>query len=310
MPSLGIVDRHSHLSNARKVVSHSNLYELGGEAVSSTTKIPIPRSKLICLNLTMFLFHTLLAFVTLFFGNVDLKAPLYKTDMNFTIQQNTTPAWDLVPTYEYANVDFYFTVITSIFFIISAVFHLGNATLWKHFYFAELQECRVPTRWIEYFFSASVMMLLLAYGAGIRDVMLLVAVASLVATTIPFGHWTEVCARPKNLDEWTLPLSQRLLPYALGHFPQIVAWGIVLFSVYDESDIERIPSFVLIIIWSQLLLFFSFGMVQLWQQSSKPRAYVKGEVAYQFLSLISKGVLGGLLIANVLVLSNYNEIFD
>ena len=41
------------------------------------------------------------------------------------------------------------------------------------------------------------MMLLLSYGAGLRDPMLLIAVTALVATTMPFGYWTK-CAQTKS----------------------------------------------------------------------------------------------------------------
>ena len=63
------------------------------------------------------------------------------------------------------------------------------------------------------------------------------------------------------------------------------------------------------IVWSQLVLFLSFGAVQLWQQASPPSMYFRGEMAYQVLSLACKGTLGGLLLANVLVLGDVAETF-
>ena len=70
------------------------------------------------------------------------------------------------------------------------------------------------------------------------------------------------------------------------------------------------PDFVYAIIWSELVFFFSFGGVQLWQQCVRPSRYWRGEVAYQLLSLLAKGVLGSILIFNVLMLSNFDEIFE
>ena len=70
------------------------------------------------------------------------------------------------------------------------------------------------------------------------------------------------------------------------------------------------PAFVYVIIWLQLLLFFSFGIVQIVQIMLPPSAFYKGEIAYQWLSLISKGLLGSLLLANVLVLGSFEEIYE
>lgn len=282
----------------------------GAREVSKPFTVPTSRRLLTILNLMMALFHSSLAFVTLYFGNLDLEGSLWKSEMNFTRYDNATPPWDLIPTFVQLETGLNLTIFTAVFFMISAFFHLGNVVVWRQFYFSELENCRCPTRFIEYFFSAAVMMLLLGFNAGVRDVMLLIALASLIAITMPFGYWTEVIARPESLDAWSTSFASRIYPYVIGHFPQLVAWGIVVASFYDETDLSRVPDFVHIIIWGELVIFFSFGIVQLVQQLSRPRFYVNGEIAYQILSLTSKGILGGVLLSNVLILSNYNEVFD
>jgi hypothetical protein len=273
----------------------------------SIVTVPVNRYLMITLNITMAIFHSSLVFLTFFFGKIDLEGKLYKSEM---LYNHSTPGFELIPTFSELENGLYLTVVTASFFIISALFHFGNATIWKNYYISELENCRAPTRWIEYFFSAAVMIVLISYGLGIRDVMLIFALAGLIATTMPYGYWTEYISRPKTLDEWNLPLRIRLTPYILGHIPQLTAWGVLIASFYDESDMENIPVFVHGILWGELALFFSFGFVQLGQQCSKPRHYVRGEIAYQILSFGSKGLLGGLLLANVLILSNFNEIYD
>ena len=68
-----------------------------------------------------------------------------------------------------------------------------------------------------------------------------------------------------------------------------------------------IPSFVYVILWVELVLFFSFGFVALAQLLLPPKHFWRGELAFQVLSLVSKGLLGILLISNVLVLSSFDD---
>lgn len=69
------------------------------------------------------------------------------------------------------------------------------------------------------------------------------------------------------------------------------------------------PSFVYVIIISQLLLFSCFGITQfvlLWRVDGA-RLYFWGETSYQVLSLLAKGVLGLVLIFNVLLFDSFEE---
>ena len=155
------------------------------------------------------------------------------------------------------------------------------------------------------------MIVLIAYGAGIRDGTALLAVAALIATTMPFGWWTELGANPKSLAEWTEPLWYRLIPWIIGHVPQLAAWIIILNQFYNNGwDVSQVPDFVHVIIWGELLFFFSFGFVCLGVQIAEPRHFAKGEIAFQTLSLVSKGVLGLILIVNVLMLSRFDDLYD
>lgn len=69
------------------------------------------------------------------------------------------------------------------------------------------------------------------------------------------------------------------------------------------------PDFVYAIIVSQLLLFSCFGITQfvlLWRVDG-PSVYYWGEVSYQVLSLLAKGILGLLLMINVLIFDSFDE---
>lgn len=269
-----------------------------------------PRSRIFCLNVAMCVFHLTLMTTTLTLGKLDLKIPIYSTNLTFV--ENTSgddgPRFQLIPEYvEYSHI--YLTLLTASFFLCSALAHGGNATLWRSFYERELGLCRVTTRWIEYFFSASIMIFIIAFNAGIREYLLLLAITALIATTMCFGLLTEMYARPVSDTTWSQPFAQRFLFHGLGYIPQISAWVLILFNFYSDAT-QNPPDFVYIIVWTELGLFFSFGLVQLYQMLRGPKDYYKGEIMYQWLSVIAKGLLGMLLLSNVLILSSFDELYN
>lgn len=262
----------------------------------------------------MVVFHTALAVVTLALANRDLAGPVYKTVLDFVPRDPDDEAagWDLVPSAAPAG-ELPLTWLVASFFLLSALFHTLNATVLRETYLNALADCRTPTRWTEYFFSASVMMVIVAYTLGVRDRAVLLAIAALVGTTMFFGHWTEVAARPTPDGKgWTTPLAVRLLPWLWGHVPQSVAWFLVIWQFYDgaANPADTAPAFVHVILWSELVLFFSFGGAALLSQCVPPRRFWQGELAFQVLSLVSKGLLGTLLLTYVLMLSRFEEIYE
>ena len=277
------------------------------ESVSSLTSQQKRRLRI--LNLIMFLFHSSLATVTLVVGNMNIRLTTFdlslKLNMNASIDSFLVPN-PIVNPYGYI----YVTWAVSIFFMLSAFFHLGNATVWYSWYISELERLRSPFRWIEYFFSASTMVLILAYLSGTIVFVQLFLIVSLISATMLFGHLTEVInTKKENADEWKLSLIPRLTPHFMGYVPQNSAWIAIMYTYYGgfvgfSSDFNR-PSFVDIIVWVQMGLFFSFGFVQLVVLFRKPSKYIQGEFAYQTLSLVAKGSLGGMLLANLLFFGSY-----
>lgn len=272
-------------------------------------RISIPRGTLLRWNFAMFLFHSSLAIVTLTVGKLDLKVQLYKTAIDF--QRRNGTGWDLIPHYV-PQGSLYFTVLTGSFFILSALFHLMNATLLRGLYLSELEQCRTPTRWIEYTLSAPVMIILIAYGLGIRERALIFAIAVLIGITMPFGYWVEVVARPISTTQWALPMYKRLFPWIIGHIPQVAAWLIIIVQFYDGNidPNDSIPWWVHLILWFEFALFFSFGIASVISQWSQPQYFYRGELLFQVLSLVSKGLLGILLLSNVLMLSRFEDIYN
>jgi hypothetical protein len=282
------------------------------------------------LNIMMFLFHTSFAAVTLVLGKISLNVPIYRITLtpnitisnlenynNFTVSQitNKFPNWEdqinefLKVSTEKQNFTLPMTWLVATFFFLSAFFHIGNSVLWWKYYISYMEEQQSPFRWMEYTLSASVMILIVSYGAGVRIDVDLFMLFVLIATTMFFGHLTEVInKRSTTEDKWTLPLGQRLTPHLMGYLPQISAWVVIVYTFTSNSG--DAPDFVTAIIWTELALFFSFGFVQLTVILRPPSKYVQGEVAYQVLSLLSKGLLGVIMMVNVIFLGSWTCIVD
>ena len=201
----------------------------------------------------MTLFHSGLVALTLILGNRDLSVPIFKTDIEFRYTDNETEVasgsddsrpWELYPVYKEGGT-LPLTWLVALFFMLSAFFHLLNATILRKYYLSNLAECLSPTRYTEYTFSAAVMQLLIAYTLGVRERMLIVSAAVLVGITMPFGYWTEMIARPSGPDTWEKPFMVRIFLWVIGYIPQVTAWIIVIWNFYDEDGRLRRISFML-----------------------------------------------------------------
>jgi hypothetical protein len=271
----------------------------------------------------MFVFHAILAATILGVGNSDLTVPVFRTSLSFEVLVNGTyeavsdgddpsdpEAFRLWPYYEERGT-LRLVELTAAFFLLSALFHLLNATFLWPLYRHMLLRCYTPTRWIEYVFSAPIMFVLIAYGLGMRSRGEFVAVVALVATTMFFGFWVEREGRPASPTEWCRPLWHRIYPWFLGHVPQVAAWLILVLQFYDNAlDSRDVPDFVHAILWGELVLFFSFGAASLLSQLRSPAEFYRGELLFQILSLLSKGLLGILLLSNVLMLQRFEELYE
>lgn len=266
-------------------------------------------------NLACGLLHTFLAISTLSAGTLELRVPLYSTRVTFVDNVNASvgePRFLLVPSYRrLEHCALPLTYWVALFFAVSAVAHVGSATAWRPAYERELLHCRCPSRWVEYALSAPIMMVAIAIGVGVREYSLLLCMFGLTATTMAFGFLTERAAEVGLDGQWTAPAHVRLVPHVLGYVPQTIAWVALLGGFYDDPAQagSEPPAFVYAIVWTQVTLFASFGVVQVVQQLQPPAVYWKGELAYQALSLGSKATLGLLLLFNVLVLSSVDAAF-
>ena len=185
----------------------------------------------------------------------------------------------------------------------------------RGFYLVWLSSAQNPARWLEYFASASVMILLIAVVGGISNVFTLIALFTLIATTQLFGHLAEL-ANPADSDGTWQKKSRfaRMWPSLLGWVPYVPVWVIILWNFHRAIDKaaandREVPGFVYGVIYGQVVLFSLFAIPQLivLGLSNGPKLFWAGEMAYVILSLTSKAVLGLLFVASTFAFDSLEE---
>ena len=185
----------------------------------------------------------------------------------------------------------------ALFLGLSSFFHFIVASKW---FFARYQKGLTKNinvfRWVEYSFSSSLMIFLIAQITGISNYGALLGIIGVNASMILFGWLQERYVKPGSSD-W--------LPFIFGCFAGIIPWLIVLISVLapnSPSDATP-PGFVYGIIVSIFVLFNVFAYVQYkqYQAKGKWKDYLRGERAYIVLSFVAKATLALQIFANTLI---------
>ena len=151
-------------------------------------------------------------------------------------------------------------------------------------YKANLLQSRNYGRWIEYFFSSSLMIVLIAMITGISDVAALLAIFGVNAAMILFGLLQEKYEQPGK-PGWP--------PFWFGSFAGIIPWVAIVIYVWAPGLKASPPGFVYGIIISLFVFFncFAVNMVLQYKQVGPWRDYLFGEKVYIILSLTAKALL-------------------
>ena len=182
------------------------------------------------------------------------------------------------------------------FMAISAVSLLLIASPWLFpWYKRNLLQNKNYGRWTEYFFSSSIMIVLISQICGISDVAALLAIFGINASMILFGALQE---------KYENPGKPSLLPFWFGSFAGIIPWIAILIYVIAPGVNANPPGFVYAIIVSLFIFFncFAVNMILQYKQVGRWRDYLFGEKTYILLSLTAKTLLAWQVFANVLIL--------
>ncbi len=171
----------------------------------------------------------------------------------------------------------------AVFLFLAAFDHFATATFARRTYERDLARGINRFRWVEYSFSATLMVLLIGFYSGITDVTAVFAIAGANVAMILFG-WLQERMNPPGRTTTTM------MPFWFGTVAGIAPWLAIWFNVIGAPEV---PGFVYVIVVAELIFFFSFGLNQWLQYKGvgRWRNYAYGEKTYLVLSLAAKSLL-------------------
>ncbi|MCX5647045.1 MAG: heliorhodopsin HeR [Phycisphaerae bacterium] len=123
-------------------------------------------------------------------------------------------------------------------------------------------------RWIEYFFSSSIMIVLISQLTGISDVAALVAIAGINGCMILFGLLMEKYERPGKAS-W--------LPFWFGSFAGIIPWIAIVIYVWAPGLDASPPGFVYGIVASLFVFFNCFAVNPIFYSLAEKSGVLNGD---------------------------------
>ena len=241
-------------------------------------------------NLACCLFHFIQAIIVLALGLGSSTLGKFKLPLTtvFTVWPRGYPQQELI-----VRGYLPFVAATSGFAFMSAVAH-ASVLIGYSCYVCDLRRRINRFRWVEYAFSSSWMIALIAMLFGCYDILTLVLIASVNACMIWFGWLMEtsnIGRKPSQID-WD--------PFIFGAFAGAVEWAVVF--AYASSGSRDIPGFVWGILAAYVIMFQTFPInmglqysrISYWSDrywGFQGGGYYLGEVVYCFLSLIAKTLL-------------------
>lgn len=252
-------------------------------------------SKLRRFNLFMAFLHAVQGVMMLYLSK-NVKLPVTTGFLNFdaTIQK-------LVPASEHLfDINLAYLVVAFLF--ISVLAHLIIATVYNKTYNKNLVKGINKARWIEYAFSASTMMVVIAMLVGIYDLGALVMIFALIALMNLMGLVMEV--HNQTLRQAQGRPETSWLPFYIGCIAGIIPWIVIgiFFWAANKFGAGEIPTFVYWIYVSIFIAFncFAINMILQYKKTGKWADYLYGERSYIILSLVAKSLLAWQVFAGTL----------
>lgn len=185
--------------------------------------------------------------------------------------------------YHWFNISTGWGVFTFLAISAAALFIIASPPVFS-WYKRNLLKNRNYGRWIEYFFSSSIMIVLISQITGISDIAALLAIFGINASMILFGALQE---------KYEEPGKPNLLSFWFGSFAGIIPWIAIVIYVWAPGLTVSPPGFVYGIIVSLFVFFncFAINMILQYKQVGPWRDYLYGEKVYILLSLIAKALL-------------------
>lgn len=232
-------------------------------------------------NLIMGILHFLQAIAMLLLSN-DFKLPLTTSYLEFdNISKVISTSLQTVGQLRIGPF------VASFLFISSFAHFVLSLPKINEWYSKNLAKGINYARWIEYSFSSSIMVVIIAMLSGMYDLPSLILIFTLNAMMILFGLLMEVHNQTTQKTNW--------LSFIFGCIAGIVPWIVIAmyFLGAAKGTDNTIPKFVYYILASLFIFFniFAVNMVLQYKKVGKWRNYLFGEKVYIILSLVAKSAL-------------------
>jgi hypothetical protein len=180
------------------------------------------------------------------------------------------------------------------FLFLSAIAHFLIAFPFNKKYNEGLKNNINIARWIEYAFSSSVMMVVIALLVGISDISTVIVIFFLNAMMILFGWMMELHNQTTKKVNWT--------SFIFGSIAGIGPWIAVAIYLANPGSTDHPPTFVYWIFFSIFIFFniFAANQVLQYKKVGKWSDYLYGERAYIILSFVAKSLLAWQVFAGTL----------
>ncbi len=176
----------------------------------------------------------------------------------------------------------------AVFLAFAALDHLITATALRSRYESDLRGGVNRFRWLEYSFSATIMVILIGFYNGLTSITEVVLIIGANVAMILFG-WVQELMNPPGRERTTM------LPFWFGCVAGAAPWVAIMVNLVGASsgDNGEVPGFVYGIVASLFVFFMSFALNQWLQYRRIGRwaDYAYGEKVYLVLSLVAKSAL-------------------
>lgn len=239
-------------------------------------------------NLSMGILHLTQGIIMLLLAN-DFSLPVIGSFLKFNLMTSMlTPFSDTI-------VDLPIGYMVAGFLFLSAIAHFFVSTIGYNWYLRKLGKHINPARWVEYAFSSSLMIVVIAMLVGVYELSALILIVGVNASMILFGWMMELHNQTTEKTNWTA--------FIFGCIAGIVPWVVIGLYLFLSGDGDmKAPSFVYWIYFSIFVFFNCFAINQVLQYKKVGpwRDYLYGEKAYIVLSLVAKSLLAWQVFAGTL----------
>ncbi|HMA83780.1 MAG TPA: heliorhodopsin HeR [Candidatus Thermoplasmatota archaeon] len=235
-------------------------------------------------NGIMGFFHLFQAFLMILLSN-DSSLPITYSFPEFnTVTQSIAPVSETI-------IEVPIGPLVALFLLMSASAHFLLSSVLYDWYVNNLKKKMNPGRWIEYSFSASLMIVIIAMLVTVYDIGTLMALFTLTAVMNLLGLVMELHNQTTKKTDWT--------SYIIGCIAGFVPWVVIFIPLIAA---ESVPDFVVAIFISIAVFFnlFAINMILQYKKVGKWKDYLYGEKMYIVLSLVAKSALAWQVFAGTL----------